>query len=97
MKLENPLQVKPFKARRARLAAAASAEGGLVEPLAHALPDASAAMTPGSRLLPAALLVAALWDNRAAMHRAYFDYDPDEYRLLYRVLVRGELPISAAL
>jgi len=33
-----------------------------------------------------------LWDNRAAMHRAHFDYDPDEYRLLYRVLVRGELP-----
>ena len=36
-----------------------------------------------------------IWDNRAAMHRAYFDYDPDEYRLLYRVLVRGELPIGA--
>jgi taurine dioxygenase len=34
-----------------------------------------------------------IWDNRAAMHRAYFDYDPDEYRLLYRVLVRGELPV----
>ena len=33
-----------------------------------------------------------IWDNRAAMHRAYFDYDPDEYRLLYRVLVRGEVP-----
>jgi taurine dioxygenase len=33
-----------------------------------------------------------LWDNRAAMHRAQFDYNPDEYRLLYRVLVRGELP-----
>lgn len=33
-----------------------------------------------------------IWDNRAAMHRAYFDYDPDEYRLLYRVLVRGDLP-----
>ena len=33
-----------------------------------------------------------LWDNRAAMHRAHFDYDPNEYRLLYRVLVRGELP-----
>jgi taurine dioxygenase len=33
-----------------------------------------------------------LWDNRAAMHRAHFDYDPSEYRLLYRVLVRGELP-----
>ena len=34
-----------------------------------------------------------IWDNRAAMHRASFDYDPEEYRLLYRVLVRGELPI----
>ena len=33
-----------------------------------------------------------LWDNRAALHRANFDYDPDEYRLLYRVLVRGEVP-----
>lgn len=33
-----------------------------------------------------------IWDNRAAMHRASFDYDPDEHRLLYRVLVRGELP-----
>jgi taurine dioxygenase len=33
-----------------------------------------------------------IWDNRAAMHRAHFDYDPSEYRLLYRVLVRGELP-----
>lgn len=33
-----------------------------------------------------------IWDNRAAMHRAFFDYDPEEYRLLYRVLVRGELP-----
>jgi len=33
-----------------------------------------------------------IWDNRAAMHRAHFDYDPAEYRLLYRVLVRGEVP-----
>ncbi len=33
-----------------------------------------------------------LWDNRAALHQAHFDYDPSEYRLLYRVLVRGELP-----
>ena len=33
-----------------------------------------------------------LWDNRAALHRASFDYDPNEHRLLYRVLVRGELP-----
>ncbi|HYC46867.1 MAG TPA: TauD/TfdA family dioxygenase [Burkholderiales bacterium] len=34
-----------------------------------------------------------IWDNRAAMHKAHFDYDPDEYRLLYRVLVRGEVPM----
>lgn len=34
-----------------------------------------------------------IWDNRAAMHRASFDYDPNEYRLLYRVLVRGERPV----
>lgn len=33
-----------------------------------------------------------LWDNRSALHRAYFDYDPEEFRLLYRVLVRGEVP-----
>lgn len=33
-----------------------------------------------------------IWDNRAAMHRAYFDYDPGQYRLLWRVLVRGEVP-----
>ena len=33
-----------------------------------------------------------IWDNRAALHRAAFDYDPDEYRLLYRVLVRGDVP-----
>ena len=33
-----------------------------------------------------------IWDNRAAMHRAHFDYDPGQYRLLWRVLVRGEVP-----
>lgn len=36
-----------------------------------------------------------IWDNRAAMHKAHFDYDPEQYRLLYRVLVRGELPMSS--
>lgn len=36
-----------------------------------------------------------IWDNRAAMHKAHFDYNPDEFRLLYRVLVRGELPLAA--
>ena len=34
-----------------------------------------------------------IWDNRAAMHRAFFDYDPNQHRLLYRVLVRGERPV----
>lgn len=34
-----------------------------------------------------------IWDNRAAMHRAFFDYDPHQHRLLYRVLVRGERPV----
>jgi taurine dioxygenase len=33
-----------------------------------------------------------LWDNRAAMHRAQFDYNAEEHRLLYRVLIRGEVP-----
>jgi taurine dioxygenase len=31
-----------------------------------------------------------LWDNRSVMHQANGDYDPDEYRLLYRVLVAGQ-------
>ena len=38
-----------------------------------------------------------IWDNRAAMHRASFDYDPNEYRLLYRVLVRGAAGTGARL
>jgi len=33
-----------------------------------------------------------IWDNRASMHHAYFDYKPEEFRLLYRVLTQGELP-----
>ena len=31
-------------------------------------------------------------DNRSAMHRAGFDYDHSQHRMLYRVLVRGERP-----
>ncbi len=31
-------------------------------------------------------------DNRSAMHRAGFDYDHNQHRMLYRVLVRGERP-----
>jgi alpha-ketoglutarate-dependent taurine dioxygenase len=31
-------------------------------------------------------------DNRSAMHKAGFDYDHSQHRLLYRMLVRGDRP-----
>ena len=34
-----------------------------------------------------------IWDNRSAMHKAAFDYDPNEHRLLYRTMIRGERPV----
>ena len=33
-----------------------------------------------------------LIDNRSAMHKAGFDYDPSQHRMLYRILVRGDRP-----
>ena len=33
-----------------------------------------------------------IWDDRSSMHQAAFDYDPKEHRLMWRALVRGELP-----
>ena len=33
-----------------------------------------------------------IWDNRAALHKAGFDYDPNQHRMLYRILVRGDRP-----
>jgi len=33
-----------------------------------------------------------LCDNRACVHRAHDDYDPDEGRVLYRLLIRGDRP-----
>jgi taurine dioxygenase len=30
-----------------------------------------------------------IWDNRSVMHQANADYDPEEYRYLYRVMLRG--------
>ena len=36
-----------------------------------------------------------LWDNRSVLHQATTDYDMDEYRYLYRVLLGGEAPIAA--
>lgn len=34
-----------------------------------------------------------LWDNRSALHKASFDYDPNQHRLLYRILIQGERPV----
>jgi taurine dioxygenase len=36
-----------------------------------------------------------LWDNRSVLHQATTDYDMEEYRYLYRVLLGGEAPIAA--
>jgi taurine dioxygenase len=36
-----------------------------------------------------------IWDNRSAMHKANYDYNPEDltqHRLLYRSLIRGERP-----
>ena len=34
-----------------------------------------------------------LWDNRSVLHQATTDYDMEEYRYLYRVLLQGEVPV----
>lgn len=34
-----------------------------------------------------------IWDNRSVLHQATTDYDMDEYRYLYRVLLAGEAPV----
>ena len=36
-----------------------------------------------------------IWDNRSVMHQANADYDPTEYRFLYRVMLKGE-PLQPA-
>jgi taurine dioxygenase len=33
-----------------------------------------------------------IWDDRSSMHMAHFDFDPNQYRTLYRALVKGERP-----
>ena len=35
----------------------------------------------------------AVWDNRATQHRAVDDYD-DQYRLMNRVTVQGDVPVD---
>ncbi len=37
-----------------------------------------------------------IWDNRAVLHQARFDFDPSERRYLHRIMLRGERPILAA-
>jgi len=34
-----------------------------------------------------------MWDNRCLLHKANGDYDMDELRYLYRVMLRGSVPI----
>ena len=36
-----------------------------------------------------------IWDNRSVMHQANADYDPSEYRFLYRIMLQGA-PLTAA-
>jgi len=36
-----------------------------------------------------------LWDNRSVPHQATTDYDMEERRYLYRVLLKGEVPLEA--
>jgi alpha-ketoglutarate-dependent taurine dioxygenase len=33
-----------------------------------------------------------IWDNRSAMHQGVIDCPPEETRLMYRVIVKGEKP-----
>ena len=37
-----------------------------------------------------------IWDNRSVMHKANPDYDMNERRYLYRLMLKGEAPIPAA-
>jgi taurine dioxygenase len=34
-----------------------------------------------------------LWDNRSVMHQANPDYDMNERRYLYRLMLKGEAPV----
>ena len=36
-----------------------------------------------------------IWDNRSVMHQANADFDPGEYRYLYRIMLKGS-PLTAA-
>lgn len=36
-----------------------------------------------------------IWDNRAALHQARFDFDPTIRRYLHRIMLRGDEPVAA--
>ena len=38
-----------------------------------------------------------IWDNRSVMHQANPDYDMSERRYLYRLLLKGQVPVAAEL
>jgi taurine dioxygenase len=33
-----------------------------------------------------------IWDNRSAMHQAYYDYDTSQPRTLMRIILEGDKP-----
>jgi len=33
-----------------------------------------------------------IWDNRALLHVAHTDYDPNEGRILHRICLEGDVP-----
>ena len=44
----------------------------------------------GNRLIPA---MNYMWDNRALLHKANGDYDMNEVRYLYRIMLKGDVPV----
>jgi taurine dioxygenase len=38
-----------------------------------------------------------IWDNRSALHQAYFDYEETDTRLLHRVILKGTRPFGPAM
>jgi taurine dioxygenase len=38
-----------------------------------------------------------IWDNRSALHQAFFDYDLSQERLLQRVIIKGTTPFGPAM
>jgi taurine dioxygenase len=34
-----------------------------------------------------------MWDNRCVLHKANGDYDMNEVRYLYRVMLKGSVPV----